>query len=127
MPYKNPNDPRRLEVRKRYFKRHQIQLQHERQTNPRHQNAQRRSMLKQRYGITDADYQRMLKAQNGVCACCGGGSRGRAYFDVDHDHITERVRGLLCHVCNKYVGALENAKRTAAEAYLTRQSEYDPR
>ena len=86
----------------------------------------RRHVL-QRYGLTDADYEKMLATQEGCCAICKGDARNRKYFDVDHDHITNRVRGLLCHVCNKYVGALENAKRTAAEEYLAACIEFDPK
>lgn len=59
------------------------------------------------YGITQADYDEMLTAQGGMCACCGGppnGAGNRLY--VDHDHGTRHVRGLLCFSCNSGIGAL---------------------
>jgi len=57
------------------------------------------------YGITLEDYNRMLKSQGGVCAICGTsvpGGTGR--FHVDHDHATNRARGILCVNCNRMLG-----------------------
>lgn len=49
----------------------------------------------------DADtYERMLTAQGGGCAICGATPKTRR-LDVDHDHKTGSVRGLLCHRCNR--------------------------
>lgn len=72
------------------------------------------SKLRRYYGITVDDYKRMLAEQDGGCALCGStnpaaGSRNyksatRTAFDVDHDHRTGRVRGLLCTRCNRLVG-----------------------
>lgn len=58
--------------------------------------------------ITEQEYQRILEQQAGVCAICLGGPRGRWPYRlvVDHDHISGRIRGLLCDVCNKSIGAL---------------------
>ena len=56
--------------------------------------------LKHRYGITVEDYERMLAEQGGVCALC----RERPAEHVDHDHLTGRVRGLLCFCCNQGLG-----------------------
>ncbi|GAB2467342.1 hypothetical protein GCM10027265_15800 [Jatrophihabitans fulvus] len=56
--------------------------------------------LKQRYGITEADFDDMLAEQGGVCAIC----REAPAAHVDHDHATGRVRGLLCFNCNGALG-----------------------
>lgn len=61
----------------------------------------RRSHLMVTYGITLEDYDRMLAAQGGACKACGSTSPGRRkHFDVDHDHATGEIRGLLCSPCN---------------------------
>ena len=53
-------------------------------------------------------YNRMLEAQNGVCAICKtsepGGHSKVAKFHMDHDHKTGEYRGLLCFSCNTGLG-----------------------
>lgn len=51
-------------------------------------------------GVSVKDYDRMLAAQGGGCAICGNPPKTRR-LDVDHDHRTGKVRGLLCHRCNR--------------------------
>ena len=59
-----------------------------------------------KYGITIAHYELMLEAQNGVCAICSKPEtmkdcKGRIRrLSVDHDHVTFKIRGLVCHSCN---------------------------
>ena len=72
---------------------------------------QRDHALKSRYGITRAEYNRILRTQGGVCAICSTpprgldkrGNRERA-LAVDHDHLTKKIRGLLCVLCNSGLG-----------------------
>lgn len=83
--------------------------------------AQRRAVLKREYGITPEQYDRMHAEQGGVCAICGDQQRGRA-LDVDHDHVTGAVRGLLCSGCNQTLGKMKDSPDLlrAAAAYLER-------
>lgn len=82
--------------------------------------------LRNRYGITQADVDAMAKAQDGKCAVCGSmlgaaGPDGKpSRVCVDHDHITRKVRGLLCDPCNKGLGAFADnlASLRAAITYL---------
>jgi hypothetical protein len=68
--------------------------------------------LRRQFGITLADYEKLLADQHGVCYICGkpetvvhcGQVRRLA---VDHDHTTGKVRRLLCTVCNTRVGWVE--------------------
>jgi hypothetical protein len=70
----------------------------------------RDSYLRRRYGITEAEYEAILKKQKGVCWICGKPPKKRR-LHVDHLHVKrdkhqlpeetrKRVRGLLCWACN---------------------------
>ncbi len=79
--------------------------------------------LMRSYGITLADYDRILAFQGGGCALCGKPQRTEALrLAVDHDHRTGRVRGILCHRCNCAIGALGDSaeKLTRVIEYFTR-------
>ena len=74
-----------------------------------YQEYERNRQYKKMYGITIADYDRMLDEQNGRCKMCGAVAAGpkRQRFAVDHCHKTGKVRGLLCVRCNVSVGFYE--------------------
>jgi hypothetical protein len=98
------------------------QYQAEWKTKNKHRFAAyyRRYRLKSEYGITPELYEIMLAAQNKSCAICGSPSSGRWHSTlvIDHDHVSGRVRGLLCHHCNTLLGhAKDNPAllRSAAE------------
>jgi protein-arginine kinase activator protein McsA len=66
--------------------------------------------ITRRYGVSQEAYEEQLLKQHGVCAICGQPpkSTGRIRrLCVDHDHVTQRFRGLLCHACNYLLGRLE--------------------
>jgi hypothetical protein len=51
-------------------------------------------------GVSDEEYERLLAYQGGTCALCPS-KPGTRRLHVDHDHASGRVRGLLCHRCNR--------------------------
>lgn len=68
--------------------------------------------LRHAYGITLEDYERMANEQDGVCAICGESqvpkkNNGNGYLHVDHDHLSGKIRGLLCHLCNQGMVAVD--------------------
>lgn len=64
--------------------------------------------LKTSFGITLDKYNAILIQQNYCCASC---KRHQSSFKkklaVDHDHLTGKVRGLLCSACNTALGLLK--------------------
>ena len=86
-----------------------------------HQRNRRHLRLRWKYGISEVDYQRMFTQQKGVCAICARPSL-KGVLDVDHDHATGRVRGLLCNPCNRGLGSFQDDPIRLAEAvrYLER-------
>ena len=75
-----------------------------------------------KYGILEADYISMMKAQNGGCAICG---KTECRLVVDHNHKTGRPRGLLCGQCNSALGLFGDDAKTilSAAGYLSRYEE----
>ncbi len=76
--------------------------------------------LKTKYGITGADVEAMLAAQGGRCAICRSNSHGHKNWHVDHDHVSGRVRSILCGRCNPGLGHFRDnpGNLLAAIAYL---------
>lgn len=75
--------------------------------NPeRKKAADRKSYLKVLYNLTLVEYDKMFKAQHGVCILCGKPPVNKK-LGVDHDHKTGEVRGLLCVYCNTMLGHIE--------------------
>ena len=85
--------------------------------------------LKNIYGITSKEYDEILKHQRGMCAICettnAGNRHGTDKFCIDHDHLTGRVRGLLCNNCNHGLGKFKDDILTLQSAieYLEEQGE----
>lgn len=46
-------------------------------------------------------YEDLLAAQGGGCALCGRLPSIKKKLDLDHDHNTMQIRGLLCFRCNR--------------------------
>lgn len=72
--------------------------------------------LRGKYGIGAAEVDDMIRQQGGLCAAC----RKRPATQVDHDHKSGRVRGILCLNCNAALGAFKDDPRIvwAAIEYL---------
>lgn len=84
--------------------------------------AKERQRTLRKYGLTEADWDRMLTEQGGRCAICHTdtpGGRGERWH-IDHCHATDRVRGLLCHNCNVGIGNFKDDPTLleSAAAYL---------
>lgn len=99
-----------------------------RQTNPElHCERVRAENLRRSFGLTLEQYDTRLVAQNGVCALCRRPEtavlKGKLKrLAVDHDHLTGKVRGLLCSQCNTSLGMFgdDPSRLRAAADYLER-------
>lgn len=91
--------------------------------------------FRKKYKITYADYMKLFEKQHGVCASCQRPETKIQFgevrmLSVDHDHETDKVRGLLCGNCNQGIGYFGNDRpdllRAAArylDAYYGRTGE----
>lgn len=70
------------------------------------------------YGISLTEYNKMVSSQSGQCAICKGvfGFDKTTRGHVDHDHVTGKVRGLLCSNCNHGIGKFKDDPEVIREA-----------
>lgn len=86
----------------------------------------RRHNLKRNYGLTTGEFEQMRRAQRGRCAICRLlPDEPHGVLVVDHCHMSDRVRQLLCNNCNMPVGLVRDDPVTATRlaAYLLK---HDP-
>jgi hypothetical protein len=77
--------------------------------------------IRQRYGLEEEEYNKMLDKSNGKCEICGE----HVKLVVDHNHTTGKVRGLLCHSCNAAIGLFKENKDSIRNSieYLEKYNE----
>lgn len=80
----------------------------------------RKGLLTRIYNIDQETYDNMILDQQGVCAICKRPeTRDKTkYLSVDHDHLTNKVRGLLCAKCNSALGQFEDNIEVMENAIL---------
>ena len=74
--------------------------------NVKHKERRSDTQLEYQYSITKAQWELILKMQDNKCKICRKEFDGK--IDVDHDHKTMVVRGLLCPECNRALGLLND-------------------
>ncbi len=61
--------------------------------------------MKYKYGISEVEFEIMLKSQDNKCLICG-----LEFIEpcVDHCHKTGKIRSLLCQKCNTALGLFDD-------------------
>ncbi len=87
--------------------------------------------IKEKYGLSQEDYEAIVQEQGGVCYICQRSPydiRPRRHLAVDHCHKTGRIRGALCYSCNhRLLGYLIKDDKEIARRllkYLTKRKHY---
>lgn len=77
-----------------------------------HQNKERINLKKKetKYNLTPGEIQALHDKQKGLCGVCSGPLQKR--FDIDHNHTTGKVRGLLHPNCNTGLGLFKESITT---------------
>lgn len=91
--------------------KHRAQVRAYRARYPERKAATARKSM---YELLNVDYQALVEAQKGCCAIC----ERPAKLCVDHVHGSNPiiVRGLLCRVCNAYLGVIKESPRRLFKA-----------
>jgi hypothetical protein len=112
--------------RKQYYEAHKeqrgLRWKEWAEANPEKRRSAARKRNLASYGLDLEKYQALLDSQKGVCAVCFSAPE-RRLLQVDHDHETGEVRGLLCRNCNLLLGHAKDSIPTleSALAYLRKQ------
>ena len=98
-------------------KRHSDAIAYERQQYAKHRDRKNRARRCRQYGLTESEYDALIRQADGRCASCG---LSEASLVIDHDHRTGAVRGVLCAKCNAGIGFFDDdpQKLRQAIAYL---------
>jgi len=72
-------------------------------TQSRYKKSQKgqEALRKHRYGISPEEYNTLVIQHEGKCRIC---RRLDDVLCIDHNHKTDKIRGLLCHKCNTILG-----------------------
>ena len=60
--------------------------------------------MRWRYGLTKDQFDELFDSQGRCCAICKTKDKGPKDWHIDHDHVTGKVRGVLCRHCNPMLG-----------------------
>lgn len=102
---KNNPDKVKATYKKTYAKR---------KANGKHKD----SCLRNDFGITLEEYNKMFEEQGGCCKiCCKHQSEQKRALAVDHCHSSGKIRGLLCNNCNKGIGNLQDNLEILSRAF----------
>lgn len=87
----------RPEYRARVRERHAAKTPEERKA---HRERARQFHLRQKYGLSNEEWEAKKQMQDGDCGICGN----REATHTDHCHDTGENRMLLCNQCNQMIG-----------------------
>lgn len=95
------------------YNKYRIANGYDRKRYLKNPDGERERHLIKKYGITNAEYQKIFESQNAACAICKQKKANK--LAVDHNHKTGEVRGLLCMNCNRMLGhAFDNPEILAS-------------
>jgi len=112
-PYTERNRERISKNKKAYLKRRK-------EEDPSLQLAYQRKF---KYGISRSEWDALFASQGNCCAICTVTEPGgKSHWHTDHCHDTGKVRGILCHHCNRMLGAARDTRviLSAGMQYLER-------
>ena len=85
----------------------------------------RESYYHKKYGISVENKKEMLQKQNFKCKICDRKIDLRT-GKIDHDHISGKIRALLCNTCNhRIIGTIESPLFKKAVEYLKNYGKYN--
>lgn len=105
--WRKNNPQKQNKLNSLYKKRHPVEtmIQARKDATKYYYKSCQKSRIKYRYGISFEEFESLKLKQRNKCAIC----KKKEYekeLNIDHDHQTGKVRGLLCTKCNTGLGLL---------------------
>lgn len=104
------------QARRAWWRKRSPEVRHRRRLQSRKTN------LRIKFGLSWEQFSAMIAAQNGCCAICKNSIdfEAKKAYGVDHDHVSGKVRAILCTTCNLGLGSFQDDPEllTAAANYL---------
>jgi len=87
----------------------------------------KRKHLKERYNMTEDQLNELRNKQNNTCAICKKSFSDKIKPYVDHNHVTNEIRELLCNKCNVLVAMCNDNTQILANAlsYLIKHTNFE--
>jgi hypothetical protein len=81
----------------------------QKENTPEYKEKSKAAFIKRRYDLTIDQFQQLEIKQNNCCAICNKPEKHKykKKLSIDHNHVTGKVRGLLCHSCNVVLGLIK--------------------
>ncbi len=105
--YRKNNKERIKNYSKKYRESHKQQIK-ESTTTQEYKKQNKERSLKYLYNLDIKKYNDILILQNNSCKICNI-SFQKTKICVDHDHLTGKIRGLLCRKCNTGIGLFNDS------------------
>lgn len=85
------------------------------------------NIMRKQYGISTVEFSALLEYQNNCCAICFKPIELlRRRMNIDHDHKTNKIRGILCSGCNTGLGHLgDNIEGLKKALYYLENTPYE--
>lgn len=118
--YKLNNKEKISQHSKEYYEKNKDVIKLKRKENKENENKRSKSWREKnpekvqennlkKFGISLEEYKQLCSKQDNKCAICKiDRSLLNRNLCVDHDHVTLKVRGLLCDTCNRSIGLLKD-------------------
>lgn len=87
-----------------FARKREYHREHHLKNREKHLVQSKRNNVRIKYGISLEEYYQRLSLQKSKCKICGATLTPGRGATLDHDHKTGRIRGFLCHFCNKGIG-----------------------
>src|SRR5689334_6609340 len=98
----------KIRVGKALFCSHNCYIEYRKRNKREQSYAQKMYKIKTLYKISQLQFEEFLHEQNNSCAICKNEFKTIAEIFVDHNHLTNKVRGLLCSNCNAALGMFKD-------------------